>query len=374
MDPRISEHAEQLVEYSTEVQDGDLVTIVGDETADDLLVALHEAIGRRGGEPVVVNGVINIAGGFSDHRGRAHMLAADGEFHTPEHLLRLLEASDVILFIRCDSNLSALGDVPEGILQARSQTFEPVMEEIMAGTERLNGTQHPTKAWAQAAEMSLDEYRDFAYEAMLRDWAAIREEQETLSERLEAAETVRITTDETDLTMSVEGSMAVNDDGKKNLPGGEVFTAPVVDSVDGEVVFDLPVIVQGAEIEDARLVFEEGEVVEADAKTNEDVLAGLLETDPGARRLGELGIGTNGQIDRFTRNILFDEKLAGTVHLALGRAYPMSVGEDNEVNESGIHVDMLVDMADGTLEFDGEPVLVDGEFTFEEEHLTPSPD
>ncbi|MDX1747388.1 MAG: aminopeptidase, partial [Halobacteriales archaeon] len=231
--------------------------------------------------------------------------------------------------------------------------------------------QHPTPAFAQEAGMSLAGYREFVYDAMVRDWGAIDDEQERLRERVAAADELRIVAGETDVSMSVEGMVVHSDDARYNLPGGEVFTAPVVDSVEGEAVFDLPVIAQGTEIEDAHLVFENGEVVEYDARTNADVLGGLLETDEGASRVGEVGIGTNGAIDRFTRNILFDEKLSGTVHLALGFAYPVTVGEDREVNESSIHLDMLIDTSEGRIELDGEPVQEHGEFVFEEEHLTP---
>lgn len=370
MTSRVTEHAERLVDYCTTIGEGDMVTIVADEPANDLLVELYRAIGRRGGEPVTVLGVPNVAGGFSDARGRAHLLGADGDLHTPEHLHELVQVSDVILMIRSDSNLSALSDVPTAMTQARSKTFEPVMQTILTETEQWCTTQHPTTAWAQEAGMSLAAYQDFVYDAMLQDWEAIAQEQEPLRERMDAADELRIVTSDTDVTMSLEGMVAVPDDARHNLPGGEVFTAPVVDSVEGEVVFDLPVIAQGVEIEDARLVFESGEVVEYDAATNGAVLGGLLDTDEGASRVGEVGIGTNGAIDRFTRNMLFDEKLSGTAHLALGRAYPISVGEDREVNESAVHLDMLIDTSEGRIELDGEPIQENGEFVFEEEHLT----
>jgi aminopeptidase len=146
-----------------------------------------------------------------------------------------------------------------------------------------------------------------------------------------------------------------------------VFTAPVPDSVDGEVLFDKPVVVQGREVLDARLVFEEGRVVEHSASKNEDVLTSLLETDEGSDRLGELGIGMNRDIDRFTYNMLFDEKMGDTVHMAIGMAYEDTVGEGNERNDSAVHTDMIVDMAeDSRIEVDGEVVQEDGTFRFEE--------
>jgi aminopeptidase len=147
-----------------------------------------------------------------------------------------------------------------------------------------------------------------------------------------------------------------------------VFTAPVVDSVEGEVLFDMPLMAQGREIEDVRLVFEDGEVVEYEAAKNEDVLAAVLDTDEGARRLGELGIGMNRDIDRFTYNMLFDEKMGDTVHMALGRAYEENVPDNRERNDSAMHMDMIVDMSeDSRIELDGEVVQRDGVFVFEDE-------
>ena len=163
------------------------------------------------------------------------------------------------------------------------------------------------------------------------------------------------------------GWSTLNDYAEKNLPGGEVFTAPVVDSVEGEVLFDMPLYHQGREITDAHLVFEDGEVVEHAAADNEGLLTEVLNTDPGASRLGELGIGMNRDIDTFTYNMLFDEKMGDTVHMAIGRAYQECVGEGREANESAVHVDMIVDMAEESfIEVDGEVVQRNGTFRFED--------
>jgi aminopeptidase len=168
--------------------------------------------------------------------------------------------------------------------------------------------------------------------------------------------------------MSIAGNETLNDHGEHNLPGGEVFTAPVRDSVEGTVHFDMPVYRNGREIRGARLVFEDGRVVDHAADRNEEVLTGILDTDEGARYLGELGIGMNRSIDRFTYNMLFDEKMGDTVHMAVGNAYPETVGDDNERNESAEHVDMIVDMSESSaIEVDGEVVQRDGTFVFEDD-------
>jgi aminopeptidase len=187
-------------------------------------------------------------------------------------------------------------------------------------------------------------------------------------EILDPADEVRIVSgDTTEVTMSIDGNPTLNDYGEKNLPGGEVFTAPIVDSVEGEVLFDKPLYHQGREITDVSLTFEDGEVTEHSAVKNDDLLSEVLSTDEGASRLGELGIGMNRDIDQFTYNMLFDEKMGDTVHMAVGRAYEETVGDDNERNESAVHVDMIVDMSeDSFIEVDGEKVQENGTFVFEE--------
>jgi aminopeptidase len=234
--------------------------------------------------------------------------------------------------------------------------------------DRWTLTQHPTPADAQLAELSTETYENFVYDAILRDWEEQREFQEHMLEILDAGEEVRIVSgDTTDVRMSVAGNKAINDTNSNNIPGGEVFTAPIPDSVEGEVLFDKPVYRRGKEVTDARLVFENGEVVEYSASKNEGVLETILDTDAGARRLGELGIGMNRSIDRFTYNMLFDEKMGDTVHMAVGRAYDANVGEGNEANESATHVDMIVDMSeDSFIEVDGEIVQRNGTFRFED--------
>ncbi len=228
-------------------------------------------------------------------------------------------------------------------------------------------TQYPTKASAQQAEMATAAYEEFVWNAVNRDWEAQRERQEKVAEVLEVGETVRIRAgEETDLTMSIAGNHALNDHGKNNLPGGEVATVPVPDSVEGRVRFDFPVLVHDREVEGAWLEFEGGDVVAHGAAKNAAALASLLETDDGARRVGELGIGMNRGIDCFTGNMLFDEKMGGTVHLAVGHALAECVGAEIEYNDSVVHTDMLVDMReDSLIKVDGQVVQRDGNFRFE---------
>jgi len=357
MDPRIREHAEIVASHSVDLQAGDDIVLQLPPAAADLGVALHEVIGDRGANPVPL--------AANDRFDRAFRRSRDS-FETPDHLLALIEECDVYIKVRADTNVSETSDVDPETTAAYSQAHQPILDERLS--KRWCLTQFPAPANAQLAETSTDAYEDFVWDAIIKDWDAVRKHQQQLTDILQPASEVRIVSgDTTDVRMSIEGNHARNDYGEYNLPGGEVFTAPVVDSVEGEVLFDKPLYHQGREVIDAFLRFEEGEVVDHAAAKNEDVLREVLDTDDGARRLGELGIGMNRDIDQFTYNMLFDEKMGDTVHMAVGRAYEVTVGEDNEQNESAVHVDMIVDMSeDSYIEVDGERIQEDGTFVFEE--------
>jgi len=357
MDARVREHAEIIADHSTGIESGDDVVIQLPKEAEDLAVALHEICGDRGANPVYLN--------YSKRAERAFKRAAD-EFTEPSHRRALYEEADVFVIARGGANATEDADVDPETNAAYNRAMEDVKRTRLSKTWCL--TQYPTASHAQLAGMSTEAYENFVWDAVSLDWDEQREFQSNMVEILDDADEVRITSgDETDLTLDVSGNATLNDDGEANLPGGEVFTAPVRDGVDGEVHFDLPLYRYGREIDGVRLRFEDGEVVSHSAERNEDLLTGILDTDEGSRHLGELGIGMNRQIDRFTYNMLFDEKMGDTVHMAVGSAYPETVGEGNEVNESAEHVDMIVDMSeDSRLEVDGEVVQRDGTFVFED--------
>jgi aminopeptidase len=363
MDPRIREHAEIVVEHSLEIEAGDDVVVAAPAVADDLVVAFYELLADVGANPVWATSPLE--GRTSPRSSRAYLRNRD-EFSTPAHHRALFEAADAFLIVRSFENAAEVGDVPPETMTAASQANRPIQEERLS--KRWCLTQFPAVGSAQLAGMSTEAYENFVWDAIVRDWDEQRAHQAGMVEILDAADEVRIVSgDETDLTMSVAGNATLNDYGKKNLPGGEVFTAPVPDSVEGTVLFDLPLYHNGREVEDAYLEFEGGTVVAHSASKNEDVLTAVLDTDEGARRLGELGIGMNRGIDRFTYNMLFDEKMGDTVHMAVGSAYAETVGEGNERNDSAMHVDMIVDMADDSrIEVDGEVVQRDGTFRFED--------
>ncbi|QPV64234.1 aminopeptidase [Halosimplex litoreum] len=362
MDPRVEDQADVVVDHSIDLQAGDEVLISAPAVAEDLVVALEERIAERGAHSVSLGG--------SARAQRAFKRAMDPEDYDepPASLVAMVEEIDAAVGVRAATNTHETGDVPPEKNAAYAQIMKPIQDAYT--DKRWVATQYPATGNAQAAEMSTEAYEDFVYDAVTKDWDEQRAFQANMIEILEGADEVRIVSgDTTDVTMSVSGMNPVNDYAEKNLPGGEVFTAPVPDSVEGEVLFDMPLMAQGREVEDVRLVFEDGEVVDSSAGKNEDVLAAVLDTDPGARRLGELGIGMNRDIDRFTYNMLFDEKMGDTVHMALGRTIDENVPDDGDVegNDSAMHMDMIVDMSeDSYIEVDGERVQEDGTFRFED--------
>jgi aminopeptidase len=360
MDSRIREHAQIIAGHSTSIGAGDNVVIDADPIADDLVTALYEVIADLEANPLTVRGRTG-----SRFR-RAYLRNHDGDFELPSHEMALFEEMDVYIAVRSHRNATETADVDSATTSAYRTARKQLLDERLS--KRWSLTQFPTPASAQLAEMSTEGYENFVYDAVLKDWDAVREHQAQLVEILEDTSEIRITSgDTTDVTLNIAGNPPINDYGEANLPGGEVFTAPVADSVNGEVLFDKPLYHQGREIEDVNLRFENGVVTSHAASKNESVLTEVLDTDDGARRLGELGIGMNRDITQFTYNMLFDEKMGDTVHMAVGRAYEDTVGEENDRNESAVHVDMIVDMSEESrIEADGEVIQRNGRFVFED--------
>jgi len=365
MDERIRDHAETLVDWSARIDAGDDVVLRVGEGAHDLGVAVAEQLGDRGANLLACYD--------SEELTSAYLRAHDGNFESdPEYELALYERADSVLSLRGTRNTSASADVPDETQQAHARAREGIREARL-DTDWVS-TVHPTRALAQQAGMGIEAYREFVYDAILRDWEELAEEMTQLKEILDAGNEVRIRkeSDATDLTLFVDGRTAVNStasvaDDSHNLPSGEVFTAPY--DTAGQVVFDVPMTIHGKRVEGVRLVFKDGVVVDWEADAGADVIESVLETDGGAKRLGELGVGMNRGITRPTDQILFDEKMAGTVHLALGRAYDACLPEGESGNDSAVHVDLITDMRqDGTtLEVDGEVIQRDGVFRWEEE-------
>ena len=360
MDDRIRDHAETLVDWSARIEAGDDVVVRVDEGAHDLAVAVAETLGERGANLVTV--------ATSEEVRRTYLRAHDAEFDTdPAYELALYEEADSVLTLGGGRNTAATADVPADRTQRYDRAREGVREARLA-TDWVS-TVHPTRSLAQAAGMSYDAYREFVYDASLRDWEALAEEMARLKDILDAGSEVRVVNEGTDLTMFVDGRTAVNSAASvaydsHNLPSGEVFTA-LYDTA-GVVTFDVPMTVRGREVRDVKLTFKDGVVVDWEARQGEDVVTEVIETDAGSRQLGELGIGMNRGIDRPTGRTLFDEKMAGTVHLALGRAYEACLPDGESGTDSAVHVDLITDMTgDSRIEVDGNVVQRNGLFRWE---------
>ena len=361
-DRRVERLADILVDYSVGVKKDDLCVIKGAYLAEPLMLALYQRCLERGAQPML----------------RASLPRAEPVFFrlAQEHQLDfvwetdrwLYDNVDVMFSIICDANTRQLSKSDPGKQVRAQKARQPLMDNFLkrgaAGDLRWNVTLFPTEAHAQEAGMSLADYEDFYYGACLVDaedpvaeWKATAERHANLIEWMSGRNEVHIEGEGTDLILEVGGRTFLPADGKENFPDGEIFTGPKEDATRGHVSFTYPAIYGGTAVEDIRLEFEGGKVVDARAGKNEEFLIKTLDTDTGSRTLGELGIGTNYGIDEFTGEILLDEKIGGTVHLAIGASYPESGG----TNESAVHWDMVCDLRrGGRITVDGDVLMEDG--------------
>jgi aminopeptidase len=363
-DPRVANLARILVGYSTKVGKGETCVIEGPSAGEPLIAAVYEEVLRAGAHPVV-------SMSFEGQPAAYYRGADDAQLEWISPLSEwAAEDADCRIAIGADTNTRQLSGVPPE-RQSRRQAatrglMQKTMERAARGEHRWVYTLYPTNAYASDAEMSLEEFEDFYFRACLADagdplgaWKHASEECHRLADWVQEREQVRITGPGTDLVLGIAGRRFIAADGEHNMPDGEFFTGPVEDSAEGEVSFQLPAVIGGREVSGVRLRFEGGKVVDASANRGEEFLIDMLDTDEGARRLGELGIGTNYGIDRGTRDVLLDEKIGGTVHLAVGASYPETGG----VNESAVHTDLVCDLRrEGRIEVDGELLQENGQF------------
>lgn len=374
-DPRIHRLAEILVRYSTRVKKGDLVALIGEPGGMPLISALYGACLRAGANPIWMPVSEELT----------EVLVAEGSDEqirfTSPILLHTVQTVDVRIALwaeRNTKNLSRYDPARTALLQqARRPVMKTVLDRAASGSLRWCGTQFPTLGSAQDAEMSLSQYEDFVFRAGLLHlpdpvaaWQQVHERQERVREYLQGKKQLRFRApaaaghDGTDLTVDVSKATWINCAGHENFPDGEVFAGP--QGVDGHVNYTFPAVYQGREVQGVRLEFKGGRVVNASANKNEEFLFRMLDQDAGARTLGEIAIGTNYEIKEFSRNTLFDEKIGGTFHAAVGAGYP----ESGSTNESGLHWDMVCDLrpdpmkkvAGGTIEADGQLFHKDGQF------------
>lgn len=356
--------AEVLTGYATDIGPEDQVAIIGGTAAEPLLRAIHRAALRRGANVVLLPS-------FTESQTDVLANAADAQLSYISPLERWAqEEATVTINVLASTNTRALSGIDPARQtvwnRARARLREIAMARAASGERRWTLTLFPTAAYAQDAEMATEDFARLLEAACMLDrpdpvaaWQELSARQARMIDWLRQRTEIHIVAPGTDLRMRVGGRGWINSDGKRNFPSGEVFTSPVEDSAEGHVHFTYPVVTSGREIADIRLRFAGGRVVDASAGKNEAFLISTLDTDPGARRLGEIAFGTNYGIDRWTRNILLDEKIGGTMHMALGAGYP----ETGSTNHSAIHWDMICDLrAGGRATADGETVLDNGEY------------
>lgn len=347
-----------LCDYCLDVQPGWQVLVRSTTRAAPLLRALHAEILRRDAWPLLRAELPGLDEDFYALAGDRH-LDSYGSIAEAE-----AAQTDAFLSIQAPESTVALAGADPAAIARVARSRAPLTELRMR--RRWCGTLWPTPAGAQQAGMSTSAFEAFVRRALFLDrddpaaaWRELGAMQARLIERLAPARELRIEAEGTDLTLRVDGRTWQNSDGRRNMPSGEVFTGPLEDSADGTIRFTVPSSPRGVTVEDVELTFRDGEVVAARAARGDDYLQQTLATDPGARRLGEIGIGTNAGIDRPIGAILFDEKIGGTVHLALGRSYPETGG----LNDSAVHWDLICDLrGGGRLSVDGEVVQEGGAF------------
>jgi aminopeptidase len=363
-DPKVQNLAKILVGYSTKVREGEVVSIDGESAAAPLLLAVYEEVLKAGGNPVLNVALDGQIAAYFKH-------ASDKQLEWISPFAEwMVDNADVRIAIGASTNTRELSGVPPERQTLRQSVTGDLMSRAMKrsaeGDFRWVYTIFPTSAYASEAEMSLADYEDFYYGACLADdgdpltaWKRASAETERLAGWIQGHEEVRITAPGTDIKLGIAGRTFIPCIGDHNMPDGEFFTGPLEDATEGEVSFHLPAVIGGREVSGVHLKFEAGKVVDASAERGEEFLISQLDTDAGSRILGELGIGTNYGIDRGTREVLLDEKIGGTIHMAFGQAYPESGG----VNESAVHTDLVCDLRlGGKLEVDGVVMQEDGKF------------
>ncbi|MEA3439907.1 MAG: aminopeptidase [Chloroflexota bacterium] len=363
-DPRLNNLARTLVNYSIDVKPDDWVYISSGVVALPLAREVLRFVLRAGGRANVIFDSDDLSVVTLKESSTAQL-----EWVSPVEEL-LFDQMDALISLRGPSNTRALSGVDPQKQQtrqiARRHLTETYLKRAAEGSLRWVITNYPCAAFAQEADMSLEEYQDFVYSATFSDlddpikaWQKVHDEQQRLVDWLVGKKQVVVHGPNSDLTLSIEGRKFINSDGKKNMPSGEIFTGPVEDSANGWVRFTYPAITGGREVEGVELEFNDGKVVSAKAKKNEQYLITMLDSDQGARFLGEFAIGTNYGIKKFTKSILFDEKIGGSFHMAVGAGYP----ETGSKNKSSIHWDFICDMRDNSeILVDGELFYKNGEF------------
>ncbi len=353
VDLRTRRLAQLAVRYSVGVKPGEKVIISGGVEAIDFLVELYKEIILRGGIPIVRVGLPNVSDFFYKYAGSEQLN------HFPQYWFDTVKSADKYIGINSELNTRELTGSDSKKIALRQKLLHKISDYVCNEKDKIRRVTiaYPCLALAQEAEMSLSEYENFVYNACLQDWEKIEKKLRKIARVFEKGNFIWLKGEGVDLKFSIKGKNCLIDP-EENMPGGEVFMAPVRESLNGWIKFDYPRIVNGKQISGVFLKFENGKIIEFDAEKGKDFLAELLKTDENASYIGEFGIGCNDKIKRYTNDLLFDEKLGGTIHLALGMAYKDNGGG----NDSAIHVDIVKDMHRAKIVLDGKVVQENGKW------------
>jgi len=352
VDLRARELAKLAVRYSVKVKPGEKVIISGGSEAMDFLVELYKEVILQKAHPIVRIGLPNVSDFF-------YKYANDEQIKFfPEYWFNTVKSTQKFIGVNTDMNTRELTGVDSGKIMQRKKVLHPISDYIVNEKDKIRRVTvgFPCIALAQEAEMSLTEYENFVYDACLVNWKRLGLKLEKIKRIFEKGRNVWLKGENVDLKFSVKGKNAIADKGEENMPGGEVFMAPVRESLNGWIKFEYPTIYSGKEVLGIFLKFLNGKVVESKADKNEELLNEVLKIDENSSYVGEFGIGCNPGIQKYTKNLLFDEKIKGTIHLALGMAYKDNGGG----NDSAVHWDIIKDMKKARIILDGKVVQENG--------------
>jgi aminopeptidase len=354
VDLRTQKLAKLIVDYSVHVKPGENVVISGTTDAEDFIRALYKEVILRNAHPILKIGLPGLSDFFYKYATKEQIEKY------PDHYDYLIKNAQKYIGISTESNTRELTNADPKKISARSKVVHPISEYVCNSKPKMYrcSVGFPCMALAQEAEMSFSEYEKFVYDACLQDWKTLGKRIDKILGKFKKGKKVHLIGENVDLKFDIHGDKAVADKGEENMPGGEIFMAPVRESMNGFIKLEYPAIRDGKEVSDIFLRFVDGKVVEMKASKNEDFLKAMLNVDANASYVGEFGIGMNPKITRYTKDLLFDEKIGGTIHLALGAAYK----ENGGGNDSALHWDIVKDMKKAKIVLDGKVVQEKGKW------------
>ena len=354
IDSRTRKLANLAVNYSVAVKPGEKVVISGGVEALSFMEELYKSVILAKAHPIIKFKLSNISDFFYKYATKEQIE------RFPQETMDLVKGAQTYIGINTELNTKELTNSDSVKITQRAKVVHPISDYICNTREKIRRVTiaYPCLALAQDAEMSLNEYEKLVYDSCLQDWKKLGKQIDKLCGLFQKGSTVHLIGEGVDLKFSIKGKNCKSDKGEENMPGGEVFMAPVRESLNGWIQFDYPAVREGKEVTDIKLVFKKGKVVETFASKNKDFLEQMLSVDENASYVGEFGIGCNPKITKFTKNLLFDEKIGGTIHLALGAAYK----ENGGGNDSAIHWDIVKDMKNSKLILDGKVIQEKGKW------------